>query len=345
MRMHDALGDRPQEARAVGQSHRRIAFGHHRKRRRQRGHRLGDRRVHAAVDQPGGLLDLVAHATCADTSPVGVSEHLAGRRAGRTRGRRRSAARCSARPSRRHDSLRILLHAARRAPGWARQPTPMSRLDDLPPDQRATLSLLLRSGKSYAEVAALLDIQERAVHDRAHAALAVLAPRQARELTAERREEIGDYLLGQRPASPSACHAHLSRELRARTRLGGRARRRAGPARRRAAGDPRWRRAAAAAPARTRTTPRRAILQAPTAARRPPALRPQLARRRRAAARGDRRRRGRRRRADRRQRRRLGQQAASASSGTSARRARPAPTGAGSTNAAARRPKKTSGSP
>ena len=73
----------------------------------------------------------------------------------------------------------------------------MSRLDDLPPDQRAALSLLLRQRKSYAEVAALLGIAERAVHDRAHAALAVLAPAQARELTAEQREEIGDYLLGQ----------------------------------------------------------------------------------------------------------------------------------------------------
>jgi hypothetical protein len=74
----------------------------------------------------------------------------------------------------------------------------MSRLDDLPPDQRATLSLLLRSRKTYAEVAALLNIQERAVHDRAHAALAVLAVRQARALSAERRAEVGDYLLGQR---------------------------------------------------------------------------------------------------------------------------------------------------
>jgi hypothetical protein len=74
----------------------------------------------------------------------------------------------------------------------------MSRLDDLPPDQRATLSLLLRRGKSYAEVAGMLEIDERAVHDRAHAALAVLAARQARELTAAQREEVGDYLLGQR---------------------------------------------------------------------------------------------------------------------------------------------------
>src|SRR5271168_3335872 len=73
----------------------------------------------------------------------------------------------------------------------------MSRLDDLPPDQRATLSLLLGQRKSYAEVAALLSIPAQAVHDRAHAALAVLAPREARELTAARREDIGDYLLGQ----------------------------------------------------------------------------------------------------------------------------------------------------
>jgi hypothetical protein len=73
----------------------------------------------------------------------------------------------------------------------------MSRLDDLPPDQRATLSLLLRSRKSYADVAALLAIPAQAVHDRAHAALAVLAAPQARALTAERREQVGDYLLGQ----------------------------------------------------------------------------------------------------------------------------------------------------
>jgi hypothetical protein len=73
----------------------------------------------------------------------------------------------------------------------------MSRLDELPPDQRAALSLLLRQGKSYAEVALLLGIPERAVHDRAHAALAVLAPSLARGVPAERREDVGDYLLGQ----------------------------------------------------------------------------------------------------------------------------------------------------
>lgn len=75
----------------------------------------------------------------------------------------------------------------------------MSRMDELPPDQRAALSLLLLQHKSYAEVAALLGITERAVHDRAHAAIVVLAPGRARELTSENRQEIGDYLLGQQP--------------------------------------------------------------------------------------------------------------------------------------------------
>jgi hypothetical protein len=73
----------------------------------------------------------------------------------------------------------------------------MSTLDELPPDQRAALSLLLGQRKSYAELAEVLGISERAVHDRAHAALAVLAPGQARAVPAERREEVCDYLLGQ----------------------------------------------------------------------------------------------------------------------------------------------------
>jgi hypothetical protein len=87
----------------------------------------------------------------------------------------------------------------------------MSRLDELPPDQRAALSLLLRQRKSYGEVAAMLGIAEQAVHDRAHAALAVLAPSLARELTPERRREVGDYLLGQQSG--------VADRLRARTYL------------------------------------------------------------------------------------------------------------------------------
>ena len=75
----------------------------------------------------------------------------------------------------------------------------MSRLEDLPPDLRAVLSLLLRQRRGYAEIAGLLGISASAVHDRAHAALALLAPRQARALTADQREQIGECLLGHQP--------------------------------------------------------------------------------------------------------------------------------------------------
>jgi hypothetical protein len=51
----------------------------------------------------------------------------------------------------------------------------MSRLDNLPPDQRAVLSLLVRQGKSHAEIADLLGIPQQAVRDRANAALDALA--------------------------------------------------------------------------------------------------------------------------------------------------------------------------
>jgi hypothetical protein len=88
----------------------------------------------------------------------------------------------------------------------------MSRLDALPPDQRATLSLLLVQRKTYAEVASLLAIEEQAVHDRAQAALAMLAPRQARELSSERREDVGDYILAQQGqmADRLATRAYLN---------------------------------------------------------------------------------------------------------------------------------------
>ena len=127
----------------------------------------------------------------------------------------------------------------------------MSPFDDLPPDQRATLSLLLLQRKSYAEVAALLSIQEGSVRDRAHSALAVLAGgapigQKARELTVARREDIGDYLLGQQVSAAArlATRAYLDRSAVARTWAGAIASRAhpAGP--RRAAGDPGRRRPA-----------------------------------------------------------------------------------------------------
>jgi hypothetical protein len=51
----------------------------------------------------------------------------------------------------------------------------MREMEQLPPDQRAVLSLVLTQQKSYAEVAALLAISEQTVRERAHAALDALA--------------------------------------------------------------------------------------------------------------------------------------------------------------------------
>jgi hypothetical protein len=51
----------------------------------------------------------------------------------------------------------------------------MSRLDDLPPDQRAVLLLLVQQGKSHAEIADMLGISPDAVRDRAQTALGALA--------------------------------------------------------------------------------------------------------------------------------------------------------------------------
>jgi hypothetical protein len=90
-------------------------------------------------------------------------------------------------------------------------------LQELPPDLRATLSLLLGQHKGYREIAALLGIEEHAVHDRAHAALGLLAPRQARELSTAQREQVGEYLLGQAPpAEQSAAVAYLQSSAAAR---------------------------------------------------------------------------------------------------------------------------------
>jgi Sigma-70, region 4 len=80
----------------------------------------------------------------------------------------------------------------------------MIRLEQLPPDQRAVLSLLLRQRKSYEQVAVALGIAPETVAARAHSALAVLAPAQARPLDPAERRRIGDYLLGQQSDQDAA---------------------------------------------------------------------------------------------------------------------------------------------
>lgn len=80
----------------------------------------------------------------------------------------------------------------------------MAPIDDLAPDQRAVLQLLLKQGKAYVELATLLRISPDAVRDRAVTALETLGPKDGAPVAPERRAEITDYLLGQQSASERA---------------------------------------------------------------------------------------------------------------------------------------------
>ena len=80
----------------------------------------------------------------------------------------------------------------------------MSRIDDLKPDQRAALQLLLKQGRSYDEIAQMLRIETRAVRERARAALDALGPEDVHDLALEDQDDVADYLLGQQSASRRA---------------------------------------------------------------------------------------------------------------------------------------------
>lgn len=75
----------------------------------------------------------------------------------------------------------------------------MASIDNLPPDQRAVLELVLERGRSYDQIAQLLSIDRAAVRQRALAALDALGPQT--RVPPERRALITDYLLGALPQS------------------------------------------------------------------------------------------------------------------------------------------------
>jgi hypothetical protein len=79
----------------------------------------------------------------------------------------------------------------------------MSRLDDLPPDQRAVLLLLVRQGKSHAEIAEMLGIPADTVRDRARAALDALA-----------QEPNQPRVSAPSPAGEDPAQARVSRDAR-----------------------------------------------------------------------------------------------------------------------------------
>jgi hypothetical protein len=80
----------------------------------------------------------------------------------------------------------------------------MGSIESLNDGQRAVLQLLLRRGKSYDEIAALLKSDAAAIRSRAHGAVELLGP-DGTDVDADRRNEIADYLLGQQTASQRAA--------------------------------------------------------------------------------------------------------------------------------------------
>jgi len=94
----------------------------------------------------------------------------------------------------------------------------MSGIEELPPDQRAVLQLILKQGRGYADLSGLLRIDETAVRDRAHAGLEALVGSGAGSaLTGERRGQIADWLLGQQDDAEQAVtlqHLEDSRAAR-----------------------------------------------------------------------------------------------------------------------------------
>jgi hypothetical protein len=74
----------------------------------------------------------------------------------------------------------------------------MASLDNLQPDQRAVLQMVLQRGRSYDEIANLLGIDRDAVRQRALDALDALTPMAV--IPGPERALVTDYLLGQLPA-------------------------------------------------------------------------------------------------------------------------------------------------
>ncbi len=92
------------------------------------------------------------------------------------------------------------------------------RLDRSTADRRAVLQLLLKRGKSYDELAALLRIEPGTVRDRALDALERLADAGGVPVSIDpqERSSIADFLLGQQSALRARRDAHVARGRRLR---------------------------------------------------------------------------------------------------------------------------------
>ena len=94
----------------------------------------------------------------------------------------------------------------------------MATFDQLSPEKRAIVELVLQQGKTYPELADMLGMPESRVRELARDALVELAPVSVRGVEDDWRGQLADYVLGQQ-AGPeaTATKGHLRRSEAARS--------------------------------------------------------------------------------------------------------------------------------
>ena len=76
----------------------------------------------------------------------------------------------------------------------------MATLDQLPPEQRAIVELVIQRGRSYETLAEVLQVPQARVRELAREALTELSPRTAQRVDIDRRGQVADYLMRQQSA-------------------------------------------------------------------------------------------------------------------------------------------------
>jgi Anti-sigma-K factor rskA/Sigma-70, region 4 len=94
----------------------------------------------------------------------------------------------------------------------------MATFDQLSPEKRAIVELVLQQGKTYPELADMLGMPEPRVRELARDALVELAPVSVRGVEEDWRGQLADYVLGQQDGpEATATRGHLRRSEAARS--------------------------------------------------------------------------------------------------------------------------------
>jgi hypothetical protein len=94
----------------------------------------------------------------------------------------------------------------------------VATLDQLSPERRAIIELVLQRGQSYEDLSGALGMPESRVREHAREALASLAPRTAERVDPQWRGQVADYVLGQQSGPEvKATRSHLKGSEPART--------------------------------------------------------------------------------------------------------------------------------